>query len=415
MTTPRFFDDGPAGDSTGTPDLLGRRRYAEHALQLLDRVRDQSESGVLAMIGPWGAGKSTVLNMIMQALRDSAIDGNTTSWSVAELNPWMYSEVESLAAALFGELRAALPTDDRWGELRQKIGEFGIAISPVGKLGALAGMDASALSAWLFERVRGDVSASATKARAADALRDAGLPVLVVMDDVDRLTPRELLIVFKLIRLVGNLPNVYYLVSFDEQTLIDVLCRSDLVGDDPQRAREFLEKIIQVRLDLPAFRERDAAAMINQSLELLQRSHQVEMSDDEKNRFSLAYFRHLQSRLTTPRAIKRFFAQADATLGPLAGEVDLCDFLLVTFLRTSEPGVYRLMAQFRGALTGSDMDLERAWDAPGGIGAAVETTLAESGCRRGAPHRCSSSTPKFVPRRVSHRRFLGGGPPAGCG
>lgn len=150
------------------------------------------------------------------------------------------------------------------------------------------------------------------------------------------------------------------MISFDEQTLIDVLCRSDLVGNDPQRAREFLEKIVQVRLDLPAFREQDALALTSKSLDLLTTSHQVEMSEDEQSRFSRAYFQHLQDRLATPRAIKRFFAQADATLGPLKGEVDLCDFLLVTFLRTSEPGVYQLLARFRGALTGTSLNFERA-------------------------------------------------------
>ncbi|MCO5974813.1 P-loop NTPase fold protein [Actinoallomurus soli] len=36
----------------------------------------------------------------------------------------------------------------------------------------------------------------------------AALPVLVVMDDLDRLAPEELLVVFKLIRLVGHLSNV---------------------------------------------------------------------------------------------------------------------------------------------------------------------------------------------------------------
>jgi hypothetical protein len=358
--TSRFFDDSPADGSPQAPDLLGRMRYAEHAVQLLGRVRGQSDSSVLAMIGPWGAGKSTVLNMITQRLRGPAPDDNAARWSVAELNPWMYTDVESLAAALFGELRTALPTDDRWNDLRQKVGDFGMAISPVGKLGALAGLDASDLSKWAFERIRGDVSASATKERVSTALQDIDLSILVVMDDLDRLTPEELLLVFKLIRLVGNLPNVYYLISFDEQTLIDVLCRSDLVGSDPQRAREFLEKIVQVRLDLPAFRERDSLALTSKSLDLLTTSHQVEMSEDEQSRFSRAYFQHLQARLATPRAIKRFFAQADATLGPLVGEVDLCDFLLVTFLRTSESGVYHLLARFRGALTGTSLDFERA-------------------------------------------------------
>lgn len=189
--TSRFFDDSPADGGPQAPDLLGRTRYAEHALQLLKRVREQSDSGILAMIGPWGAGKSTVLNMITQRLRQPEAEDDAVRWSVAELNPWMYTDVESLAAALFGELRAALPSGDRWNDLRQKVGDFGMAISPMGKLGTLVGLDVSGLSKWAFERIRGDISASITKERASTALQDADLPILVVMDDLDRLTPRS--------------------------------------------------------------------------------------------------------------------------------------------------------------------------------------------------------------------------------
>ncbi|WP_235002772.1 KAP family P-loop NTPase fold protein [Actinacidiphila paucisporea] len=268
----------------------------------------------------------------------------------------MYSDLESLTLALFSEIRAALPHDSQWSELRRKIGAFGQSISPLGRLTGLLGLDSSELIKQVSDRIAGDTSASAAKRTAEAALRQAALPVLVVMDDLDRLTPEELLVVFKLIRLVGHLPNVYYVVSFDEQTLLDVLKRTDLVGSNDQRAQEFLEKLIQVRLDLPAFRDRDIDAMATRLLNALLSSHGVSLTPEQEQRFSEAYFRHLQDRLRTPRAIKRYFGQAGATLSPLAGEVDLVDFLIVTFLRTSEPGVYRMLGRHRDELTGTSID-----------------------------------------------------------
>ncbi|BAJ25868.1 MULTISPECIES: P-loop NTPase fold protein [Kitasatospora] len=349
-----FFNDDPVDGSPDAPDLLGHQRYAHHAVGLLQEVRGQSESGVLALIGPWGSGKSSVLQMVLRNLRQGPADG--VSWSVAELNPWLYPDLDTLTMALFSEIRGALPKDDQWSETRKKIGNFGQAISPLGKVGGLLGLDPSEAIKALSERISGDTSPSAAKATASEALRKAGRPVLVVMDDLDRLTPQELLLVFKLVRLVGNLPNVYYLISFDEQTLLDVLRRSDLVGDSQHRASEFLEKIIQVRLDLPAFRERDASALVDQSLSTLLESHQLALTEPEERRLATAYFQYLQDRLRTPRAIKRYFGQAAASLHALAGDVDLVDFLLVTFLRTSEPGVYRLLNRHRAELTGTSFD-----------------------------------------------------------
>ncbi|MFI6547154.1 P-loop NTPase fold protein [Streptomyces prunicolor] len=354
MIDARFFNDEPFVSEHEAPDLLRHQQYAQHAVTLLNRVRVQTESGVLALIGPWGSGKSTILGKVMRQLRAQADDDG--SWLVAELNPWLYSDLDALTMALFSEIREALPKDGKWPEVRKKIGGFGQAISPLGKLTSLVGLDSEPLIQELSNRISGDSSVSAAKRSAEEALRGAGRPVLVVMDDLDRLTPDELLLVFKLVRLVGHLPNVYYLIGFDEQTLLDVLRRSELVGDSEPRAREFLEKIIQVRLDLPSFRERDADVFVDHSLAAVLSSHGLTMRPADEQRFVAAYIRCLQGRLRTPRAIKRFFGQVDATLGSVVGNVDLVDFLLVTFLRTNEPGAYRLLSRHRAELTGTSLD-----------------------------------------------------------
>lgn len=354
MANAHFFNDEPFLDHEEGPDLLGHGQYAQHVISLLDRVRAQTETGVLALIGPWGSGKSSVLGKVTRRLQESE---NEEGWLIAELNPWLYSDLESLTLALFSEIREALPKSERWSEAREKIGGFGQAISPLGKVTALFGLDSEPLFQEVSNRISGDTSASAAKRKAEEALRKAGRPVLVVMDDLDRLTPEELLVVFKLVRLVGHLPGVYYLISFDERTLLDVLQRSELVGNSESRARDFLEKIIQVRLDLPAFRERDADLLVDRSLSAVLSSHSLTLTPGEQQRLSEAYYRHLQARLRTPRAIKRFFGQADATLGQLTGNVDIVDFLLVTFLRTSEPRAYQLLWQHRAELTGTGVDL----------------------------------------------------------
>ncbi|CAM5683205.1 hypothetical protein SGRIM128S_04659 [Streptomyces griseomycini] len=141
MVDAHFFNDEPFLNDEG-PDLLGREQYAQHAVELLGRVRAQTETGVLALIGPWGSGKSFVLGKVIRLLQSR--DGHDT-WLIAELNPWLYSDLESLTAALFSEIRAALPKGERWSEVRQKIGGFGQAISPLGKLTALAGLDSEGL------------------------------------------------------------------------------------------------------------------------------------------------------------------------------------------------------------------------------------------------------------------------------
>ncbi|MFI0033785.1 P-loop NTPase fold protein, partial [Streptomyces albidoflavus] len=84
MADAHFFNDEPFLDHEEGSDLLGHRQYAHHVISLLDRVRAQTETGVLALIGPWGSGKSSVLGKVARRLRDDA--ANDEGWLVAELN-----------------------------------------------------------------------------------------------------------------------------------------------------------------------------------------------------------------------------------------------------------------------------------------------------------------------------------------
>ncbi|WP_260470503.1 KAP family NTPase [Streptomyces sp. RP5T] len=68
MTDAHFFNDEPFLNHEVGPDLLGHGQYAQHVLRLLDRVRAQTETGVLALIGSWGSGKSSVLGKVTRRL-----------------------------------------------------------------------------------------------------------------------------------------------------------------------------------------------------------------------------------------------------------------------------------------------------------------------------------------------------------
>lgn len=355
-----LLSDDPIDGSYAAPDRLGRRGFAEHVVRLLDRVRLQSPSSVLGLVGDWGAGKSSVLKLIMGELRsreqgvgarDLATNSDGLGWLVADFNPWTYSDLESLQAGFFAELRSALPEADRWSETRRKIGQFGKSIAPLARLIPVVQADGAIEVA--SSLIAGDESAAATRLAAERALAEFDRPILMVMDDLDRLTPNELLLVFKLVRLVGRLPNVYYLLAYDEGTLLDVLARTDLVGKRDSRARDYLEKIIQIRIDLPPLREAQAATMIDGALAGILRRNDLPLEAISRDRFATAYHDHLRHRLDTPRTINRYFAQVEAHYPLLVNEVDFTDFLLLAWIRTAEPAVYRLVQRHRDELTRS--------------------------------------------------------------
>ena len=50
------------------------------------------------------------------------------------------------------------------------------------------------------------------------ALTKLKKPIVIVLDDIDRLTTPEIRDIFKLVRLTANFPNIIYVVAFDRET-----------------------------------------------------------------------------------------------------------------------------------------------------------------------------------------------------
>lgn len=349
-------DDPINADDTGTADRLGRQDFVDASIAMLDRLRAQSDSSVVALIGPWGAGKSSVLNMIRNGIEASNSD-QEGEWLVAEFNPWNYQDLPSLQAGFFTELESSLPNTPTWSKARESLSKIGHRVAPLGSLGSMFGLDASKIIEAGAEWIAGDLSLAAARRAAEKDLRNAGQPVLMIIDDLDRLAPDELLLVFKLIRLTGRLPYLYYLVTYDEDTLLDALSRTGLVGnDDPRRAVDYLEKIVQIRLDLPPLREQQTSDWVDSALNSFATRFQLSFETDN-TRFGRAYYAHIQTRLNTPRSIKRYFSQVEAFFEPVRKEVDPVDFLLITWIRTAEPLLYELIAAQRGELLGTGLAL----------------------------------------------------------
>ncbi|PRY06018.1 KAP-like P-loop domain-containing protein [Kineococcus rhizosphaerae] len=329
---------------------------AEHIGKLLTRVRRESDSSVLGLVGPWGSGKSSILRMLEEHLAERH------EWIVAHFTPWAYSDAESLQRGFFAELRAALPKGRQWKQTRQTIGKVAAAVAPLASIGEYAGLSGEAPANLLRDLITGDTSVSATHQRAQQALKDQDQPILVILDDLDRLEAPELLLVLKLVRMIGRLTNVYYLLSYDEQTLIDLLMHTSLVGKSPERAQNYLEKLVQVRLDLPSLRPYQRSALVHRAINHISSRRSLIWSEDQEARYKKLMDDYLLERLDSPRTINRVFGQTDAFYELVHDEVDFVDYLAVTWLRTEEPGVHRMVQRYRAEVLGeSDEQLQRSF------------------------------------------------------
>jgi hypothetical protein len=346
----KLFADDPI--TSKGEDRLNRDLFALQVAKVCKSVAEESSSSVVALVGAWGSGKSSLLALVAEDLRKE-------KWSVAEFNPWLLSDIESLMRSFFDEVINAIPTDkDKHDALRKKIGGYAKAVSPLGKLGGLVGVDGTAIIQKAGQFIEGDQSLTKKRNDLVKELEKLEKPILVVLDDLDRLYPDELMMIFKIVRLVGRLPNLHYLLSYDEKTLLDVIAQTDLSKNDTARARSYLEKMVQVKIDLPRMNSTQQLKLVNSAHDEVLRRNKISMDDEDTRRVSSAYVECMAGYLNQPRAIKRFFAQVDALYPLVDGEVNFADFTLLTFLRTFEPNVYQLIIDHKQELTHMDSGID---------------------------------------------------------
>lgn len=198
-------------------------------------------------------------------------------------------------------------------------------------LGALARVG-SGLSARIAERL--------TSGRTLDELRDQlrkalgnlrDQKIMIIIDDLDRLTPRDALEMVSLVKSLGDLPNVIYLLSYDEiklNELIRVATQTD--------GHEFMEKIIQYAVRLPIIEADDLTRMMDTDLDSILSNP----TDEDRRRIAVAWHYILQQYVTTPRDVRRLMNSFAVSMSGLADYTDPADLLVLECLRLFDPSVY---------------------------------------------------------------------------
>lgn len=306
------------------------------------------------MVGPWGSGKTSLANAAAACL------AKDHGWKTAAFEPWAYGDYQSMLDGFFSTLRKQLGDKKLAKSKRKTLSKFFQSVAPFGAIGGAFGMPLQGIFSGIASVSSKREDFLSTRAAANKIFAASPKPILIIIEDIDRLDSIELMNCFKLIRLLGELDNVYYLLCYDEKTVVDVMQKTDVIGvGGTARARAYLEKINQVRVDVLDLYGEEQERLWKSRLNEFTSKHGLELEHGDATRIGLMWDQVFKPYLRSPRALNRFVLQLKSMWESIAGEVNIPDFVAITFLRTFETDLFNLIRDSRSNLVESLSNISR--------------------------------------------------------
>ncbi len=353
MTDSREEFSLAADDAIEDPanDRLGYDKFSSHIAEVIQRKTPKDEF-IIGIYGDWGSGKSTVLNFIEKYLETQ---GKTQeSPLVVRFNPWWFSGQHDLFEKYLQELAAALG-EDRFDELREKLSTYAKTLSkiPTGPFAEAAAVQ------WGLEK-GGDMLDPGTpdlgtlKEDISSELAASDERIVVLIDDIDRLTHDEIRQMFRLVKSVADFPNITYILAFDYDIVVQALNDEAIDGDD------YLKKIVQLPVNLP---EPQTRAIQDIFLTNIEEAVGSDWEPHLEERWTDVFQNGIRPLLDTPRgavrlsnAIKISYSMFDS------GEINVTDLVGIEAIRVFYPDVYRKIRTQPDRFIGIDFGISSALD-----------------------------------------------------
>ena len=221
-----FYSDKPI--SSNNEDKLNRKGFAKLLAHTLVHL-DSKDTFTVGLFGKWGCGKTSLVNMTLAEIENIQAKNETDEQIiVVHFEPWNFTDTNQLLTQFF--VRLANEFQKKGNKNLTKIGKALENYSDAfGLLELIPGVGAPIASAskWGLSRLGQKMQKGLDerdvlkqKEQVIQLLKAQSNRILVILDDIDRLSNEQIRYVFQLITSVARFPNTTYLLVFDKETVV---------------------------------------------------------------------------------------------------------------------------------------------------------------------------------------------------
>lgn len=357
-------------------DALGRTDFAQSVAALIKSAPKATSSQVIGFYGKWGEGKTSVKNLVLETYKTLC----ELPPLIVEFSPWTYTSRERLPFLFFCEIAHCLgleSSDEKAQNLSTQFKSLGMildVISNVPVLNIISGVTKPIVDH--FGTTYSDQASdlSATRKHIHDLLADEPRRLIVVIDDLDRISAEEVRHMIQLVKANGDFPNITYLLLCDRDYVSRALC-TVVDGCNDEEGREYLEKVVHFGIDLPRIRTYDLHNYLVNLIQDVLTRHCVEQDQfDLGKELPPLVFQLVHDLRDVKRLVAGFDFQLSAhrRVGGGTANVHLGDLIVLEAYRLFDPKFYHAVHQYRSELMcdnvsqytrylGTDNSLDQKW------------------------------------------------------
>lgn len=353
-------------------DLLDRQCFSQEFGKALYEYNG-ADGLVVGLYGKWGSGKTSVLNMAKEEIKrlikekEKKVISNSfkeflsklfqfmhkhNKTEIIEFSPWNYSDKNNLISLFFQSLKYKLCRKNSSSigkNIKKALKKYIYAIRALEIVPTVGPALAPVLKT--IVKVLQSPDLNEAKRKLSEQLREYDGKIIVFIDDIDRLTAPQIRDIFQLVKQVGDLPNIIYVLAMDREIVCNALSKFHNIDGN-----EYLEKIVQVAFEIPELNKSKLCAIFHEKL-----CNVVDALPDhvirDENYWEKVFEDCVSPYITNLRDVIRLINTFQFRYGVLYRHVSFEDMLCITTLEVFNPQLYKWICNNKGAIYARDIDL----------------------------------------------------------
>ena len=310
-----FLEDTPLNNIS--EDNFKRAELAKIIADKISITNPKNGSFNIAVCGKWGSGKSSFLKLI-----ELEIDKTPNDYFVVNYDPWKNLDAKLIPADFIDNIYHAVHKAGSSQVLRRSLTSY------------LSHLNNSGLHkkvSWFLSMINPtSKSMSELIKDIGNALVQEGKKLIIIIDDLDRLTAKEINQILILIRNTAHFKNTFYITGMDLEYVNEAVKEINNYSYE-----KYIDKIIDYRVDLPKYEN-------NLYSELLEKCN-VKVntySDSIKDQQS-----ELAKLVKNKRIVNRVYNGFIIAKNILGSDVDDLSLLKLEILRYCNPKLYNWLSE----------------------------------------------------------------------